>query len=143
MTTHGQANNTQAYRAWCSMKRRCQNKNVKDYAAYGGRGIKVCARWQKFENFFTDMGHPLSGQSLDRKNNSKGYSKSNCRWVTKVVQANNTRRNRRLRFKGETKTVPQWARELGISQKTLTSRVCRKWPVSRIFTQPVRGRPAC
>lgn len=75
-----------------NMKARCLNKNNQAYHNYGGRGITICDRWlESFMNFYEDMGKKPKGSSLDRIDNSKGYSKENCRWADKVTQALNTR----------------------------------------------------
>ena len=76
------------------MRQRCENPKHKSYPLYGGRGIKVCRRWkQSFEAFFADMGdRPSPKMTIDRKNNNKGYSKSNCRWATYSEQRKNVRR---------------------------------------------------
>lgn len=74
------------------MLARCKNTKLREYKYYGGRGIKVCKRWQKFENFLADMGHPPPGLSLDRINNNRGYYPSNCRWATATQQQQNRRR---------------------------------------------------
>lgn len=79
------------YQCFMDMKQRCQNKNHKYYASYGGRGIGICIRWQSFDNFVEDMGLKPDGLSLDRIDNNKGYSKENCRWATKAQQVRNTR----------------------------------------------------
>ncbi len=69
---------------------RCHNPNHSMYSTYGQRGIKVCDRWRKFENFYSDMGDkPSATHSIDRKDNSAGYSKENCHWVTRSVQNQN------------------------------------------------------
>lgn len=82
---------TPVYAVWLSMKGRCLRKTDKYWKHYGGRGIKVCKRWMKFENFYKDMGEP-NGLTLDRINNNGDYKPSNCRWATWKVQANNKKR---------------------------------------------------
>jgi len=82
------------YTAWHSMKTRCSNPKCSDYKYYGGRGIKVCDRWMRFENFRDDMFSAWQpGLQLDRINNDGNYEPENCRWVTKSVNTKN-RRNR-------------------------------------------------
>lgn len=94
-TTHGKSR-TNEYRIWSGMIHRCSNPSCKSYPDYGGRNIKVCARWAaSFESFYLDMGQrPSKDYSLDRMNNDLGYSPDNCRWATRKEQANNTRRNK-------------------------------------------------
>ena len=83
------------YIAWCHMKERCSNSKCRGYENYGGRGITVCNRWDKFANFYEDMGNkPSKKHSLDRKDNEKGYSKDNCRWATSLQQVLNRRKNK-------------------------------------------------
>lgn len=91
-TKHGQAHRTRAYTAWANMIKRCSpTAPTKDRVVYADRGIKVCRRWLRFENFFADMGEPPVGMSLDRKVSTKGYTPSNCRWATAQQQAHNSR----------------------------------------------------
>lgn len=74
------------------MKNRCTNPNAKDWSYYGGRGIKLCRRWYDFRDFLADMGRrPNRLMTIDRINNDKGYSPSNCRWATKKQQRANQR----------------------------------------------------
>ena len=90
-TRHGM-HGTPTYRSWIEMRRRCRAKPGRvEYERYVMRGIKVCKRWDKFENFLADMGVRPPGLTLDRKHNSKGYSPSNCRWATHSEQALNRR----------------------------------------------------
>jgi hypothetical protein len=80
------------YRIWNAMLQRCRNRNNKDYKDYGGRGINVCDDWLLFENFIRDMGRrPHKSLTLERNENDKGYSKSNCRWATRKEQRANQR----------------------------------------------------
>jgi len=87
--THG-LSKTPEYRAWASMVQRCTNPNNARYDRYGGRGISICVRWNKFENFLADMGpRPTKGHSVDRKDNEGNYEPGNCRWATRSEQQNN------------------------------------------------------
>lgn len=88
------------YSIWRSMKQRCCNEKNQVYKHYGGRGIKICKRWLKFENFHADMNSSYKkGLWIERIDNDKGYCPENCCWETKPNQA----RNRRgcVKFKGE------------------------------------------
>jgi len=126
---------TKAYRCWQGMKNRCLNPRNKDYRKYGGRGITVCDRWMKFENFFADMGKPPPGMTLDRRDNDGSYSPENCRWVLPLVQQNNQRTNRFIAHDGEIRTISQWARHLGVPDATLRTRIRRQWPIDEVLSK--------
>jgi hypothetical protein len=86
------------YAVWSTMHARCRNPNNKRWEHYGGRGIKVCKRWSKFENFIADMGQrPNAAYSLERINNNRGYSPKNCEWATAEKQSRNRRKRRWFR----------------------------------------------
>lgn len=88
--THNRSK-TQLYAAWRGMHSRCSRPADKSYAYYGGRGITVCRRWSKFENFLADMGERPEGTTLERRKNNKGYSPGNCYWATRAQQRANQR----------------------------------------------------
>src|SRR5258706_8024855 len=95
---HGHARrikHSRTYNSWHTMKRRCRTKTDDNYRYYGGRGITVCRRWLKFENFLADMGARPPYKTLDRKNNNGNYTYSNCKWSTKKQQNNNNRKQAR------------------------------------------------
>jgi len=129
------------YMVWALMKNRCSNPNYTHYKNYGGRGITVCDSWLSgFEAFYADMGpRPSNQHSLDRIDNSKGYSPDNCRWATSEEQSRNKRSNRSLTHNGRTLCVMDWAKELGITQQALQKRL-KTWPVDRALSEPAHTR---
>lgn len=135
---HGWAG-TRTHRIWKLMRERCRRKANPHYHNYGGRGIKVCKRWESFANFINDMGECPNGLSIGRINNNLGYGPKNCRWETRIQQANNKRNNIVLKFGGVSKTLPEWSRSVGISKCNLRHRiVVLGWSAKRALTTPVR-----
>jgi len=96
--THGQCRNrtlTLTYRSWVTMIRRCRDKNqTKTWKYYGGIGVRVCERWQKFENFLADLGPRKEGTTLGRLRDSGNYEPGNCHWMTPIEQGANRRLKR-------------------------------------------------
>jgi hypothetical protein len=124
------------------MKERCCNPSNKHYKDYGARGIAICDRWQtSFEAFLEDMGPKPTGKyTIERVDNSKGYSPENCIWATDKTQARNTRNNRCFTLNGETQCLSAWAEDYGIEYPILWSRIKRGWPIEKALTTPVRKR---
>lgn len=137
-TTHGRTN-TREFSIWHGMKNRCNNPNADDYRNYGGRGIKICTRWEaSFENFFYDMGEAPEGMSIDRVDVDGPYSPENCRWATNTQQANNKRTNRSITVDGTTKNVREWERHLGYKHPVIQQRLHRGWEEVAAVTSPLR-----
>lgn len=111
------------YRIWSGMHTRCSNQKMPSWPHYGGRGIKVCERWDKFENFLSDMGERPDGKSLDRINNNGNYCHENCRWATDFEQHRNRSDNTYWTYKNETKPIAEWAEIYGLNRHTLGDRV--------------------
>jgi hypothetical protein len=129
--THG-LSKTSLYQTWNAMLQRCNNPNSNNWQDYGGRGIKVCQRWQTFENFYADMGQiPSPEHTLDRINNNGNYEPSNCRWATMIEQQNNRRSNKIIVYKGVSYTVAELARTHGINIATFEYRLNRGWTIEQ------------
>jgi len=130
-TTHGRSRRDQTYNSWAAMKQRCGNSNHGAFHNYGGRGISVCKRWSSFEAFLQDMGQRPSNSELDRKNNSKNYSKDNCRWVTRKDNLNNTRKSKFWVVGGITYDTMAQACEKERATKCTILRWCNGWTDKR------------
>ena len=132
---------SRVYIIWANMIKRCNYINYQHYDDYGGRGITVCERWRKFENFLEDMGEPSTDQhQIDRINNNGNYCKSNCKWVTRQEQGKNKRNNHLIAFCGKIQCLSAWAEELGINHRTLRSRLFLGWSTEKALTTPTRKR---
>lgn len=118
---------TKEYRAWQNMRKRCNNKKSEDYSSYGGRGIKVCERWDSFINFLNDMGYAPDGFSLDRIDVNGGYNPDNCRWADIKTQARNKTNNRYISSNGIIKTLAEWAEISGTDRRNIHKRIVRGW----------------
>ena len=126
-TTHGMSK-TRFYAIWNGMRQRCENSSIPMYRFYGARGVKVCDRWKKFENFREDMYESYqkhveefgeNDTSLDRINSFGNYESSNCRWATDLEQQNNRRNNHIISINGENMTVAEASRKFNIKYSTL------------------------
>lgn len=131
---------TKTYHAWISMTQRCSDPKQKSYHYYGGRGIQVCKRWRKFVNFLEDMGEAPEGYQIDRIDNDKGYSKSNCHWTTRKQQSRNKRNSVFITHENKTQLLIEWAEELKITYQTLYKRLKRGWSVEKTLTTPVANQ---
>lgn len=125
--THGM-HDSYEYRKWQMMRSRCSNPNIDGYEYYGGRGIKVCDRWNHgqggFEAFIDDMGlSPSKEHTIDRIDCNGDYCPENCRWASVAEQCRNTRRSIKATDKnGVTKNICDWARDCGCSSSSLLSK---------------------
>ena len=125
------------------MRKRTLNKSCKDYAHYGGRGIRMCPEWEEdfeaFETWAMANGY-RNDLTIDRVSNNKGYNPGNCRWATRKAQANNRTTGRRYTVNGKTKTLAQWCREYDIPPHVVVHRIEDGWSVERAITEPRRVR---
>ena len=141
---------TRFYYNWTSMKQRCSNKKNKKYNYYGSKGIRVCKRWMKFENFKDDMYQSYlehikkfkgRNTTIERMNSKGNYELKNCKWATYKEQNNNTSSNHYLTFNNQTMTMAQWAEKVKIPYKILVSRINdSKWSTIKALTTPIKKR---
>jgi hypothetical protein len=119
------------YRIWKGIIGRCR---------MGYRGVAVCERWRRFENFLADMGpRPSPQHSIDRFPDKNGnYELANCRWATPMEQARNTTRNRMITHDGRSLCLAEWAEITGISAKVLLARFKYGWSIERALSTSTR-----
>lgn len=113
------------YSIYSSMIARCHNPKSISYKYYGGKGIAVCDEWKNsFENFakWSDLNGYNDTLSIDRKDNSKGYCPSNCRWIPLSEQSNNKTTTVQYTHNGETHNLKEWSRILNFDYTLAKSR---------------------
>lgn len=138
-TRHGHARHigsgpSPTYRTWQRMRARCNNLNDSNYKHYGGRGIKINKKWNKFEHFLNDMGERPQNMTIDRINNNGNYCKKNCKWSTINEQLRNKRNTHFVSFNGKTLCVADWEKIIHIPRKKLYYRLNKGWTIKRAFT---------
>lgn len=138
--THG-LSKFKIYRTWTNMKARCFNPKEKAYPDYGGRGITVCDRWMKFENFHKDMGdHPLD-MFIERRDVNGNYEPSNCYWATRTQQQRNTRRTPFVMIEGERLALGDAIEKYSsVSYGTVHGRLWRGWSPIDAIMAPMQKR---
>lgn len=137
-TTHGESQSPE-WNVFEGMHQRCENPNAPSFAYYGGRGITVCERWRSFENFLADVGkRPTPRHTLERCNNSLGYSPENCYWATRREQMRNTRHNHMITINGKTKCLAEWCEIFDMPYSLVHQRLCLTppWTPERALTTP-------
>jgi len=114
--------NTRFYRIWFHMKFRAtdpRSPNFHNYGPHTGRGM--CKDWASFDSFYRDMFTTYSDDlTLERVDNTKGYSKENCRWATNMEQQANKRNNRTVRYRGEDMHLAEFCRQAGVTRAAIT-----------------------
>ena len=139
-TKRREMSNKRLYFVWYSMIRRCENPQCHAYYRYGAIGRRVCQEWKDnykaFEEWAINNGYQ-QGLSLDRIDNSKGYSPENCRWADRYVQQNNTRTNRKVTINGETHNLIEWARMKNLNIRTIYYRLERGMTEEEALMTPI------
>lgn len=136
--THG-LTGSGVHNSWIYMRNRCLNPENKAYSRYGGRGITVCERWGKFENFIFDMGDRPAGMEIDRIDNNGNYEPSNCRWASSAEQARNRRSNIQITLEGRTQCLLDWCLEKKMPYASVRARIkVLGWTPEVALTKPIR-----
>ena len=138
-TTHGQTH-TRLFHVWQHMRNRCYNENYKFYNYYGGRGISVCDEWRDdfvpFMNWAKSNGYS-DDLTLDRIDTNGNYEPSNCRWISRADQMNNTRLTKKYTMTGETHSIAEWCRIYNVPHERTRHRlVVRGWSIEDALTVP-------
>lgn len=136
-TTHGLFGH-ELYQTWANIRDRCENSQCKDFANYGGRGIKVCEEWRDFPKFLADMGERPAGHSIERLDGSLGYGPDNCIWATTTTQNRNKRTNLTIRSGGQEMCASRWAEKTGLAQHVICGRIAIGWSEADAVNKPVR-----
>ena len=141
---HG-LSNSRLYRIYNNIKSRCYKEYAKEYENYGGRGIKMCDEWigeNGFSNFSKwSFEHGYSDElTIDRIDNNGNYCPENRRWVTCLIQNNNSRHVRFIEYNGYKKSISEWSRVAGISRDSLVKRLKMGWSIDKALNTPIDKR---
>lgn len=145
--THGQSSN-RIYQTYNSMKRRCYDDIPRYLKHYRDKGITVCDEWLNNPQAFFDwaLANGYTDKlTLDRKNNDKGYSPDNCRFISQTDQTKNMGKNVLITINGETKILSEWAKiynilpslvsyrmlHMGLSGEEAVTRAVAQLPITR------------
>lgn len=142
----------QIFNMWRNLMARCSNPKHPSFKDYGGRGIKVCERWQSFENFLSDnwedyysykqlVGDSRKKMTIDRIDNNGNYEFNNVRFVSQKVQCSNKRpsRDKFVTYNGKTQNLKQWAKEYRLNSHTLNFRLNKlKWSFEKAIKTPIK-----
>lgn len=140
----GRKNKDPLYTKWCAMKSRCYDPKHNRYNTYGGKGIQVCDEWKNsflaFHNWAIQNGYKI-GLTIERIDNLKNYEPSNCKFITMREQSKNKTTNRPVTFRGETKLITEWAKDLGsdVNHSIISARLASGWDLEKAITTPRDG----
>jgi len=128
---------SRTYNIWKGVVARGLGKKAE--TRYFKKGIVVCERWLKFENFLEDMGECPKDHSIDRINNLGVYEPGNCRWATNNQQARNRSNTRFFEFEGRMVAAADLAERFGLSTRLLKARILTSgWSVEDAVSKPVK-----
>lgn len=127
---------SKTYSSWVGMLNRCRLPSMKCWPRYGGKGITVCERWHKFENFLEDMGERPKGMTLDRLSSSGHYEPNNCRWATYAQQNRNKSDSVWIFFNGMIRTIDDISALTGVPRSTIETRMKKRFNIHEAVSMP-------
>ncbi len=135
---------SRTYRIWLRMRARCYSRNNTAWKYYGGKGVKICERWQDYPAFLADKGECPPGMEIDRWPDKAGdYTPENTRWATRKQQCRNTSSNRVLTVLGVTGCVAELSEHFNIKSSVVSARLNRYgWTPEKAFMTPAQKRSA-
>lgn len=117
------------YTAWRRMRSRCFNPQDRDYPNYGGRGVTICPQWLSFQTFLKDVGpKPRRDRLLwlGRKDIRGNYEPENVAWLPHQRQISHRRYCHRIPINGDTLSIEEAGRAIGLPPMTLRNRLLRQ-----------------
>lgn len=132
---------TRIYQIYRHLINRCYRQKDISYKNYGNKGIIVCDEWKNdFMSFYNwSMANGYANDlTIDRIDVNGNYEPSNCRWVNMAVQQNNRSNNRILEYKGQKKTITEWAKYCGLSYRNLYYRLNNGYTIEEAIEKPKR-----
>lgn len=140
-TSTGWRDHPAEYGSWSSMRKRCLSKNDDSYPDYGGRGITICDRWNKFDNFYADMGHkPTPKHTIEREDNNGNYEPMNCKWATYKEQGRNRRNTVFVEYQGKKELLIDLCERLGLTKSVIYGRLKNGWDIEDALTKPTHKK---
>lgn len=132
---------SRTYSIWSGIRHRCNSKNNEAFRYYGGRGISICARWDRYENFLADMGEPPSlKHTVERRDVNGNYEPSNCFWATRKEQSRNRRVNRFITYEGSQMCLKEATERAGLKYQTVYMRLKNGWREEDALSRPAQPR---
>lgn len=129
------------YQSWINMRARCTDVKNNKYPIYGGRGITVCERWNKFENFMLDMGRKSDPKfTIERDDVNGNYEPKNCRWISRKDQGRNMRNSVFVTYQGKRILLIDLVEQLGLSRMLVYTRLKLGWTLAQAIALPLSNR---
>ena len=129
------------YRRWTWMRQSVYNPNAPEYPKQGARGVCIDPAFDNFWQFAgiveTELGPcPGPGYKLARRDIHGNWTIKNMAWSTSLEVGARLDETIRVRYKGKTRHLKEWARALGYNYHTIVERYHRGWSTRDMLTIP-------